>query len=52
MTRKRNVAKRNKAAKKAARTRKKNATRRNRTRMKIAHAIRNETARYPTALLC
>ena len=45
-------AARRKAAKKAARTRKSNAARRSRARIKIAHAIRSEAARYPTALLC
>ena len=45
-------AARRRAAKKAARTRKINAARRSRIRKKIAHAIRNEMGRYPTALLC
>ena len=45
-------AARSKAAKKAARTRKQNAARRSSLRKKIAHAIRTEAGRYPTALLC
>jgi len=45
-------AARRRAAKRAARTRKRNAARRSRTRIKIAHAIRTEAGRYPTALLC